>query len=149
PSGIPNADGLVAVRVRYKAIPDLNNIGMSPVDFADARDGKEVFSSAAIMQGASFNYSRENGNPELLQGAKVSSGYFDTFGVKPTMGRVFTPEEDVPGAEREVVLSYRAWKKHFGSDPNIVSQTLMLNNQPFRVIGVMGPSFNWPNQAEL
>ena len=149
PSGIPNAGGLVVLRVRYKAIPDLNNIGMSPTDFGDARDGKEVFSSAAIMQGASFNYSREDANPELLNGAQVSSGYFDTFGVKPMMGRLFTPEEDVPGAEREVVLAYRAWKKRFGGDPNIVDQTLTLNNQAFRVVGVMGPSFNWPNQAEL
>jgi predicted permease len=149
PSGIPNAGGLVALRVRYRAIPDLANIGMSPTDFGDAADGKDTFSSSAIMSGGSFNYSRENGNPELLNGARVSSGYFDTFGVKPMMGRAFTPEEDQPGAEREVVLAYRGWQKHFGGDPNIVGQTLMLNNQAFRVIGVMGPSFNWPNQAEL
>ena len=62
---------------------------------------------------------------------------------------MFTPEEDQPGAGNEAVLSYRAWKKRFGSDPNIVGQTLMLNNQAYRVVGVMGPSFNWPNQAEL
>ena len=149
PSGIPNAGGLVALRARYRAIPDLSNISFSPVDFGDAAEGKDIFSSVAIMQGASFNYSRENGNPELLQGAKVSSGYFDTFGVKPLMGRVFTPEEDVPGAGSEVVLSYRAWQKYFGADPNIVGRTLTLNNLAFRVVGVMGPSFNWPNQAEL
>src|SRR5271157_1613241 len=149
PSGIPHADGLVALRVRYRAIPDLSNINMSPPDFADAAEGKDIFSSAAIMQGGSFNYSRENANPELLNGARVSSGYFDTFGVKPMMGRGFTSEEDQPGAEREAVLSYRTWQKHFGSDPNIVGQTLMLNNQSYRVVGVMGPSFNWPNQAEL
>ena len=149
PSGIPHADGLVALRVRYKAIPDLSNINMSPPDFADAVEGKDIFSSAAILQAGSFNYSRENSNPELLNGARVSSGYFDLFGVTPLMGRGFTPEEDQPGAEREAVLSYRTWQKHFGSDPNIVGQTLLLNNQAFRVIGVMGPSFNWPNQAEL
>ena len=101
------------------------------------------------MQGNSFNYARENSNPELLKGASVSSGWFDTFDVRPYLGRVFTPEEDQPGAGNEVVLSYRTWKKRFGSDPNIVGQTMMLNNQAFRVVGVMGPSFNWPNQAEL
>ena len=149
PSGIPHADGLVALRARYNALPDLSNINVSPPDFADAAEGKDIFSSAAIMQAASFNYSRENGNPELLNGATVSSGYFDTFGVKPMMGRLFAPEEDQPGAEHETVLSYRVWVKRFGSDPNIVGQTLMLNNQPYRVIGVMDRSFNWPNQAEL
>ena len=149
PSGIPHADGLVALRARYKAMPDLSNISMSAPDFGDAADGKNIFSSGAVMQPGSFNYARENANPELLNGARVSSGWFDTFDVRPYLGRVFTPEEDQPGAGNEAVLSYGAWKKRFGSDPSIVGQTLMLNNQAFRVVGVMGPSFNWPNQAEL
>ena len=98
PSGIPHAGGLVALRARYQAMPDLNNISMSAPDFGDAADGKNIFSSAAVMQAGSFNYTRENGNPELLNGAKVSSGYFDTFDARPYLGRVFTPEEDQPGA---------------------------------------------------
>ncbi len=149
PSGIPHASGLVALRARYNAMPDLNNISVSAPDFGDAADGKNIFSSGAVMQPGSFNYARENSNPELLNGAQVSSGWFDTFDVRPYLGRVFTPEEDQPGAGNEAVLSYRAWQKRFGSDRNIVGQTLTLNNQAFRVVGVMGPAFNWPNQAEL
>jgi ABC-type lipoprotein release transport system permease subunit len=149
PSGIPHAGGLVALRARYGAMPDLNNISLSAPDFGDAADGKNIFSSGAVMQAGSFNYARENSNPELLNGAKVSFGWFDTFDVRPYLGRVFTPEEDQPGGANEAVLSYRAWQKRFGSDPNIVGQTMMLNNQAYRVVGVMGPSFNWPNQAEL
>jgi ABC-type lipoprotein release transport system permease subunit len=149
PSGIPHAGGLVALRARYRAMPDLNNISMSAPDFGDAAEGKDIFSSGAVMQAGSFNYARENSNPELLNGAQVSSGWFDTFDVRPYLGRVFTPEEDQLGAANEAVLSYRAWQKRFGSDPNIVGQTMMLNNQAYRVVGVMGPSFNWPNQAEL
>ncbi len=149
PSGIPHAQGLVALRARYDKIPDLKNIAMSAPDFGDAADGKNIFSAAGVMRAGSFNYSREDANPELLNGARVSSGYFDTFDVRPLMGRVFTPEEDQPGAANEAVLSYTTWKQRFGSDPNIVGQSLILNNQNFRVVGVMGPSFNWPNQAEL
>src|ERR1019366_7762387 len=149
PSGIPHASGLVALRARYNAMPDLSNISMSAPDFGDVAEGKNIFSSGAVMQGGSFNYARENSNPELLNGAKVSSGWFDTFAVRPYLGRVFTAEEDQPGAANEAVLSYRGWQKRFGSDPNIVGQTMMLNNQAYRVVGVMGPSFNWPNQAEL
>src|SRR5208283_1538062 len=138
PSGIPHAGGLVALRVRYNAIPDLSNINMSAPDLADAVAGKSVFLSAALMQGISFNYARENANPELLRGASVSSGWFDTFDVRPCLGRVFTPEEDQLGAGNETVLSYGAWQKRFGSDPNIVGQTLTLNNRGYRVVGVMG-----------
>jgi hypothetical protein len=142
PSGIPHADGLVALRARYQNPPDLNNISMSAPDFGDAAEGKNIFSSAAVMQGSSYNFSRENSNPELLSGARVSSGYFDTFEARPYLGRAFTSEEDVPGAEHEVVLSYRTWKKRFGADPNIGGQSLMLNQQSYRVVGVMGPEFN-------
>ena len=149
PSGIPHADGLVALRARYQAMPDLSNISMSAPDFSDAIAGKNVFSSGAVMQAGSFDYARPNGNPELLNGARVSSGWFDTFDVRPYLGRGFRPEEDQPGAGNEVVLSYRAWQRRFGSDPNMVGQTLLLDSQSYRVVGVMGPSFNWPNQAEL
>ncbi len=149
PSGIPNAHGLVALRARYNAMPDLSNISMSAPDFGDAIAGKDIFSSGAVMQAASFDYARENSNPELLNGARVSSGWFDTFGVRPYLGREFRPEEDQPGAGNEAVLSYRAWQNRFGSDPNIVGHSLMLDNVSYRVVGVMGPSFNWPNQAEL
>jgi predicted permease len=149
PSGIPHADGLVALRARYNAMADLSNINISAPDFGDAVDGKNVFSSAAVMQEANFNFSREDANPELLRAAKISSGYFDVFQSRPYLGRVFSPEEDRPDAEQEVVLAYRTWQKHFGSDPNIVGRTLTLNQLSYRVVGVMGPEFNWPNAAEL
>jgi predicted permease len=149
PSGIPHPDGLVALRARYRAIADLNNIGISPPDYGDAAAGKNLFSATAVMQAASFNFSRENGNPELLRAAKVSSGYFDVFQTRPSLGRVFSPEEDQAGAGQVAVLSYRAWQKDFGSNPNILGSTLLLNQQSYKVIGVMGREFNWPNQVEL
>jgi predicted permease len=149
PSGIPHADGLVALRSRYLSMADLSNIGISAPDFGDAAAGRNIFQSAAAMQAASFNFSRENATPELLRGVKVSSGYFDVFQARPYLGRVFSPEEDQPGAEHEAVLSYRAWKKQFGSNPNIVGQTVMLDQQPYRVIGVMGADFEWPNPLDV
>ncbi len=149
PSGIPHADGLVALRSRYLSMADLSNIGISAPDFGDAAAGRNIFQSAAAMQAASFNFSRENANPELLRGGKVSSGYFDVFQARPYLGRVFSPEEDQPGAEHEAVLSYRAWKKQFGSNPNIVGHTVMLDQQPYRVIGVMGADFEWPNPLDV
>jgi predicted permease len=149
PSGIPHPSGLVALRARYLSLADLSNIGISAPDFGDAVDGKDIFGSAGALQGGSFNFSRENANPELLRGFKVSSGFFDVFQVQPILGRIFSPEEDQPGAEHEVVLSYSTWKKQFGSDPGIVGRTVILNQQPYRVTGVMGRDFNWPNQAEL
>jgi putative ABC transport system permease protein len=149
PSGIPNAANLVALRARYGGLADLGNISISPPDFGDAAAGKDIFAAAAVMNGMNLNFSRENANPELLNGAKVSSQYFDVFAVRPILGRVFTPEEDQPGAALEVVLSHDTWTRRFGSDANIIGRSITLNQQSYRVIGVMGPDFNWPNQAEL
>ena len=129
PSGIPHAANLVALRARYGGLADLGNISISAPDFGDAAAGKDIFSASAVMNAASFNFSRDNANPELLNGAQVSSQYFDVFEVRPVLGRVFTPEEDQPGAAPVAVLSHEVWTKRFGSDPNIIGRSLILDQQ--------------------
>ncbi|HEY1730528.1 MAG TPA: ABC transporter permease, partial [Terriglobales bacterium] len=101
PSGVPHADGLVALRARYLALADLSNIGISAPDFGDAQDGKDIFQSTGALRVSNMNLSRENAGPILLTAAKVSSGYFDVFQVRPYLGRGFTATEDQPGAEHE------------------------------------------------
>jgi len=149
PSGIPHAQGMVALRARYLSLADLSNIGISAPDFGDAADGKDIFQSAGALSVSNFNLTHENANPIRLTAAKVSSGYFDAFEVRPSLGRAFTAAEDQPGAEHEAVLSYRTWKEQFGGDPDIIGRSITLNQQPYRVIGVMGADFNWPNRADL
>ncbi len=148
PSGIPHPDQIVAVRAKY-SVGDLKNISISPTDFGDAVTGKDIFTSAAVMQNMNFNYSTGGTTPERLTGASVSWQWFDVFWARPYLGRVFRPEEDQPGANHEVVLSYLTWKRRFGGDPGIVGRTLLLNQESYQVIGVTTPDFNWPNQAEL
>lgn len=149
PSGIPHPDGVVALRASYNQ-GDLGNISLSPPDFEDANEGKEIFTSAAVMKGMDFNYSPDGGGtPELLRGARVSWQWFDVFWAQPILGRVFRPEEDQPGAEHEVVLSYATWKKRFGGDPHVLGRKLQLNQESYEVVGVMGPEFAWPNRAEM
>jgi predicted permease len=84
-----------------------------------------------------------------LQGATVSLQWFDVFGAKPRLGRLFQPEEDQPKANQVVVLSYAAWKRLFGQDPSVLGRTIELNRLPYRVIGVMGPEFRWPAATDL
>jgi hypothetical protein len=139
---------VVAVRAKYSLV-DLANINLSPPDFADAVAGKNIFTSAAVMKGTAFNYSAGGSRPERLTGASVSWQWFDVFWARPQLGRVFRPEEDRPGANHEVVLSYAGWERRFGGDPGIIGRTFLLNQESYQVVGVMGPGFDWPNQAEL
>lgn len=147
PAGIPDPDRLLAIRVKYDKL-NLKSITVSATDFADIRDSKQVFSSAAMLSEADFNYTALD-LPERLPGAQVSWQWFDVFGVKPLLGRVFRPEEDQPNANQVAVLSYAAWKRWFGGDAAIVGRTIQLNQQLYKVVGVMGPDFDWPARAQV
>jgi predicted permease len=148
PSGVPHPDNVVALRVKY-TVGDLQNINISAPDFGDAVTGKHIFTSAAVLQNADYNYSAGEMTPERLVGAQVSWQWFDVFWARPYLGRMFRPEEDQPNANHEVILAYRTWKRRFGGDPNIIGRTLLLNQESYQVVGVMPPDFAWPNGAEL
>lgn len=141
PPGVVHPERVVALRVRYGKL-GLNNIVVSAPDYAQVRDSKQIFSTAALADVMDFNYKAQEW-PEKLQGAIVSWQWFDVFGAKPILGRAFTPEEDQPKANHVVVLSYATWQRGFGGDPGIVDKTIQLNDQPYRVVGVMGPEFRW------
>src|SRR5205807_4381141 len=148
PSGIHNPQGLVALRARY-TLGGLSNISISAPDFQDALEGRKVFESAAVMQPGSFNYTGADAQPVRLQAARVSWQWFDVFQIKPYLGRNFRLEDDQPNANYSIVLSYRTWQQRFGGDRNIVGRKLQLNEQTYEIIGVMGPDFGWPNNAEF
>ena len=74
----------------------------------------------------------------------VSSGYFDTLGVSPLLGRTFTLEEDRPGARKVAVLSYELWQRRFGGDQNVLGRTTDLDGVPYEIIGVTSAEFDNP-----
>jgi len=151
PGGVSHPERVVALRARYDKL-NLRSIPVSAPDFAQARDSRNVFEHAAILSAGDYNYTGTGGAgiaPERLQGAAVSVEWFDVFGAQPMIGRTFRAEEDQPSANQEVVLAYVAWERLFGGDPNVAGKTLTLNDKIYRVIGVMGPEFRWPREAEL
>ena len=147
PAGIPHPERLTAIRARYEKL-NLKSIVASAPDYTFVRDHKEIFASAAMQADGGFNYTGGDW-PLRMRGSRVTWQWFDVFEAKPLMGRVFAPEEDQPGADHEVVLSYNAWKSTFGADAKIVGRSIQLNQEPYRIIGVMGPDFLWPNPTDL
>lgn len=83
------------------------------------------------------------GEPERLTAAPVSERFFPLLGVKPMLGRQFTPDECKWNGPRVALLSHGFWQRRFGSDPKIVGQTLRLNDQPVTVTGVMPASLDF------
>ena|SRR5579859_2568753 len=147
PYGIAHPERLVAIRARYEKL-NLKNIVISAPDYTFVRDNTKTFAAAAIENQSDFNYATGSW-PLRLRGARVSWQWFDVFEARPLLGRVFTPEEDQPNANREVILSYNTWRTIFGGDSDVVGRSVEFNQQPYKIIGVMGPEFQWPSQTDL
>jgi predicted permease len=121
-----------------------NSEGYSFIDYTYLRYHTRVFSdliasSRAILMLGGQTDSEE---PQEIAGEVVSDNYFSVLGGDAILGRTFTPEENRwPGEHPLVVLSYAIWQGRFGANPQILGQTMRLNNKPFVVIGVMAPGF--------
>src|SRR5215510_5842740 len=118
--------------------------------FTVLRDQKQVFEQVAaflpMLDSASIT---GDGEPEFLGGVTVSANLFTLLGVEARYGRTFLPEEERPGSDRAVVISHRLWQRRFGSDQKIVGRTISLNNEPYTVVGVMPPAFQFPLDGML
>jgi predicted permease len=88
-----------------------------------------------------------DGNPEQLNGTRVSSNLFSVLGVSPVLGRDFRSEDTIPGAGRVVILSHGLWLRRFGGDAAIIGREIRLDDKNFTVIGVMPPGFLFPDRT--
>jgi predicted permease len=147
PAAVDHPEQVVVPRVKYTKL-NLKSIVLSLPDFANVRDSRDVFETTAAATTQSFNYTGGD-VPERLVGATVTWQWFDVLKAKPLLGRGFRKEDDQPGANRIVMLSYGVWQRLFGGDRTVVGRTVELNNTPYRVAGVMPADFRWPTEAEI
>jgi predicted permease len=80
-------------------------------------------------------------HPEAVKAAHVSEGFFRVFGAQPAVGRTFSEAEDLPGSPPVAVLTERFWRNRLAADPQIVGHRILLNKQPYNVLGVMQKGF--------
>ncbi|MGH9837616.1 MAG: ABC transporter permease [Blastocatellia bacterium] len=137
-----------ADRPQLQAQTGISDFPVSAADFADWRDQNQGFEQIAAFHSQSFNITG-GGEPEFLGGVRASANLFALLGIEARRGRVFLPEEDRAGNNRVVILSDGLWQRRFGSDPKIIGRTISLNNEPYTVVGVASPDFQFPRKAEL
>ena len=117
---------------------------VAPANFLDWRAQNHVFERiAAINPFPSFNLTGSQG-PERVQAARISADFFPLFGVTPMLGRYFLPDEEQAGRNRVVVVSHGLWQRRYGSDPQLIGQSVSLNGNSFTVVGVLPPDFRFP-----
>ena len=123
-------------------------VNLSGAEFLDYRDGNTVFAQSAAFTDIKVNLTGAN-DTQRVQGARVSASFFPTLGVAPALGRGFLTQEDQPGPNHVVVLSDGLWRTQFGGDPSIVGKSATVDDQPYTIVGVMSPSFEFPYRDQL
>ena len=124
-------------------------------DYLEWQSQEQTLKDLAVFYKRGWSVVTVTGDePEKIQGAFVSSNFFNLMGVQPLLGRTFSDEE-LRHRERVVVLSYGIWQSHFGGMPEALGQDLYIDGQPWQVVGIMPPQFrfpfmagNWENHAE-
>jgi predicted permease len=135
PLPYPTADRIVRVLEKPPGGPNARN-GISTLNYLDWAKDNTVFQYMAAQTGGTVTLTGV-GDPISLRAGRATAHYFDIFGIKAEKGRTFAEGEDQPGKENVVVLSHVTWEKQFGSDTEIVGKTILLDNRPFTVIGVL------------
>lgn len=122
--------------VELTAGPAGDDAPLSYPDYEDLRDRNHTLSSLIVYSLWSVDITG-NGKPERIWAMFSSANYFDALGVYPILGRGFLPVEGTkPGGAPVVVISYRLWQAHFGSDPSIIGRTIHINKRPYAIVGV-------------
>jgi predicted permease len=126
-------------------------VGFPQIDQTDAtfmnyRDHAQSFEDMALYTTESRNFT-DGGEPERIEAALVTASLFTTLKVPPSLGRAFSEEEDLPGADPVAVLGHALWERRFGSDPWIVGKTVRLDGVATRIVGVMRPKFAFPEAS--
>ena len=134
PLPYPQAEQIA--RVFYRSA-EYAKFPMNPWDFLDFRAQNRSFENFGMYTHADLQLSSTGGDPVKLSAFRISSGYFRVLGVQPARGREFDFSEERPGNGNVVILSDRIWRSQFGAALDILGRKLMLDSQPYTVVGVM------------
>jgi putative ABC transport system permease protein len=142
PLPFPRPDRLVMVR---EDMPEKEMLGMtaSPPNFLDWRSQSRSFTDLAAYARSSDSIAG-SGDPEQVDYASTTGTFFEVLGVRPALGRVYTPQECVAGKDHVAVLSHGLWLRRFGGRPDAVGSTFRLAGESYTVIGVAPADMAFP-----
>jgi putative ABC transport system permease protein len=134
----------IAVLWGNNAQSGLEQFPFSYPDYADFKEQSRSFQQLAAFRSEDFTLTG-NSEPERIIGAAVSEDFFPMMGVQAMLGRTFSPEDQKPGAN-VVMVSRELWQRRFGESPDLVGQSITLNEKSYTVVGVMPRNFLFPGE---
>lgn len=120
--------------------------GVSAAELFDYQAQTEIFAGVAGVMPVSANVTSGD-TPERIEMMLVSRNYFDVLGIPPAHGRTFRAEDEVPGVANVAVVSHAFWQRRLGSDPQAVGRTIVIDDDPVEVVGVMPRHFSHPGRT--
>src|SRR5690349_21018150 len=138
----PDPDRLVRIFFNEPGV-GLRDVRFSKPELDDLQTQSGVFEDVTPILEGSEDVTGA-GQPERVDGVNGSFSYFSMLGVTPQLGRLFGPQDFVPGFAAEAVISDGLWRRAYGADPNVVGRILRLDNDPVTIIGVLPPGFRHP-----
>jgi putative ABC transport system permease protein len=145
---LPFADtGRIVLLREKRPAEHLERGSVSVPDFQDWQRYSHSFSSMALYDWSPGFIVGGSAQPERVAGASVTSQFFDALGVSAFLGRTFGAQEDRPGNDRVVMLTYPFWQRH-GADTGIVGKSLAINNESYAIVGVLPKDFRYPFAAD-
>ena len=142
PLPFPDVARLVTL---FERTPGYPRMELSPANYRDWKAAATSFATLGVHTPVSANLIG-SGEPQRLDGLAVSAEVLAALGVRPARGRIFTAGEDRAGAPATVVLSDRLWRTAFGADAAIIGRTIVLDDEPREVVGVMPAEFGFPTR---
>lgn len=146
---LPYRDGhqLVVLHQRAK-LANIDEMGFSVKEFHDFKEQNKTLES--VVEHHTMNFILYGmSEPMRVQTGVVSYNFFDVLGVKPILGRTFVPDDEKPGADAVLVLSYKYWQQSHGGDPKIVGRVFEMNNRSHVVIGVLPSIPQYPSESDV
>ena len=148
PPGYREPDRLVAIsQMAPKLLKSYPALPVNIAIYLEWRKQLASFESLGIARAGAFNMTG-SGDPEQLRGAVVSANLFTVLGVQPRIGRKFLDSEDPAGHDRVAIVADSLWRRRFGSDPGIAGRKILLDGNPYEIVGVLPPSFHFPREEK-
>jgi predicted permease len=115
---------------------------IAPANYADWATQNQSFEDMAAFEWRNYNLTGD-GEPERIPAFGVSANFFPLLGARAGLGRTFRTEEDRPGANKVAVISHSLWQSRFGGEQKIIGRNILLNDEPYTIIGVMPNDFQF------
>ncbi len=122
---------------------------LSAANFLDWQEQNQVFERMAIFRGNSRRTMTGRGEAESIVTGRASADFFHILGLHPFLGRGFTADDDRAGGAKTTMLTEAAWRTRFGADPSVVGRSVIIDAEPYTIIGVIPNATVFVDQIEL